>query len=63
MDDDGFTLQVTHPGTFLVRVRYTPYWKITSGLGTIKESQGGWTEVSAAGRGNISIDAEFSLPV
>jgi hypothetical protein len=63
MDDDGFTLQVTHPGTFLVRIRYTPYWKITSGLGTIKESQGGWTEVSAAARGSISIDAEFSLPV
>jgi len=63
MDDDGFTLRATRPGTFLVRVHYTPYWKITSGLGTVKESQGGWTEVSTDLRGDISIDAEFSLPV
>ena len=61
MDDDGFTLQATHPGTFLVRVRYTPYWKITSGLGTVKEGQGGWTEVSTELPGEVSIDAEFSL--
>jgi hypothetical protein len=61
MDDDGFTLRATHPGTFLVRVRYTPYWKITSGLGTVKEGQGGWTEVSTELPGEVSIDAEFSL--
>jgi hypothetical protein len=61
MDDDGFTLQATHPGAFLVRVRYTPYWKITSGRGTVTESQGGWTEVSTDLPGEVSIDAEFSL--
>jgi hypothetical protein len=61
MDDDGFTLQATHPGAFLVRVRYTPYWKITSGRGTVTESQGGWTEVSTELPGEVSIDAEFSL--
>jgi hypothetical protein len=63
MDDDGFTLHATHPGTFLVRVRYTPYWKITSGLGRVRESAGGWTQVSTDRRGAIVLDTEFSLPV
>jgi hypothetical protein len=63
MDGDGFTLNATHPGTFLVRVRYTPYWKITSGLGTVRESPGGWTLLTTDRRGEIVLDAEFSLPV
>jgi hypothetical protein len=61
MDDDGFTLHATRPGTFLVRVRYTPYWKISSGQGTVRESVGGWTLLSTDRRGDITIDAEFSL--
>jgi hypothetical protein len=59
--DDGFTLHAAHPGTFLVRVRYTPYWKINSGLGTIKESPGGWTLVTADRHGEVAVDAELSL--
>jgi hypothetical protein len=63
MDDDGFTLHATHPGTFLVRVRYTPYWKVTSGLGSVRESAGGWTQVTTDRRGEIALDTEFSLHV
>jgi hypothetical protein len=62
MDDDGFTLHATRPGTFLVRVHYTPYWKITSGRGSVRESTGGWTQVTTDRRGEIVLDAEFSLP-
>jgi hypothetical protein len=63
MDNDGFTLYATHPGTFLVRVRYTPYWQIASGLGSVRESPGGWTLLTTDRRGEISLDAEFSLSV
>jgi hypothetical protein len=63
IDGDGFTLHATHPGTFLVRVRYTPYWKITSGLGSVRESAGGWTLLTTDRRGEIVLDAEFSLPM
>jgi len=63
MEGDGFTLNATHPGTFLVRVRYTPYWKITSGLGSVRESAGGWTQVTTDRRGAIVLDTEFSLSV
>ena len=62
MDGDGFTLYATHLGTFLVRVRYTPYWKVTSGLGSVRESVGGWTQVTADRLGAIVLDTEFSLP-
>jgi hypothetical protein len=63
MDSDGFALYATRPGAFLVRVRYTPYWKITSGLGSVRESSGGWTLLTTDRRGEIVLDAEFSLPV
>lgn len=68
MDDDGFTLHATHPGTFLVRVRYTSYWKISSGGagevgGTIRESPGGWTLLTTERSGEVTVDADFSLPV
>jgi len=63
MDGDGFTLYATRPGTFLVRVRYTPYWKIASGLGSVRESAGGWTLLTTDRRGAIVLDAEFSLSV
>jgi len=61
MDGDGFTLQATHPGTFLVRVRYTPYWQVTSGQGVVSEAEDGWTRVTADRSGEVVIDAEFSL--
>jgi hypothetical protein len=61
MDHDGFTLQVAHPGTFLVRVRYTPYWQVSAGRGTVGEAQGGWTRVTTNRAGKVAIDAEFSL--
>jgi hypothetical protein len=61
MDDDGFTLDALRAGRFLVRVRYTPYWAIATGAGSISESRDGWTEVSIDHRGEVGVDAEFSL--
>jgi len=46
MDDDGFT-SVRHTSRYVSRAgSLHPYWKVTSGLGTVKESQGGWTQVT-----------------
>jgi hypothetical protein len=61
IDDDGFTLWATRPGTFLVRVHYTPYWQISAGLGTVSEAPAGWTTVTVGHAGEIEVDAEFSL--
>jgi hypothetical protein len=56
----GFALDVTHPGRFLVRVNFTPYWSISRGSGCILR-RGDWTVARTAHTGIFSVDADFSL--
>ena len=56
----GFTLDVTHPGSFLVRVSFTPYWSIARGNGCLFR-RGEWTLVRAEGPGIFHVGADFSL--
>jgi hypothetical protein len=58
---ESFALDVSAPGSFLVRVRYTPYWTITSGAGCVSRGAGGWTRVDASTRGRVLVRASFSL--
>jgi len=58
---ESFALSVTAPGSFLVRVRYTPYWTITSGGGCVSRAPGGWTRVDASTRARVLVRASFSL--
>jgi hypothetical protein len=58
---ESFALSVSAPGPFLVRVRYTPYWTITSGRGCASRGAGGWTRVDASTRGRVLVRASFSL--
>jgi hypothetical protein len=59
IDDDGFTLRADGPGTFVVRVHYTPDWTTTAGVATIGPAAGGWTAVDVRQAGTIAVDAEF----
>ena len=56
----GFTLDVTHPGSFLVRVSFTPYWSIARGHGCLFR-RGEWTLVRAESPGLFHVGADFSL--
>ncbi len=56
----GFALDVTTPGEFLVRVNFTPYWSITRGAGCILR-RGDWTVARAAHPGVFRVAADFSL--
>lgn len=58
---ESFSLWADAPGSFLVRVRYTPYWTITSGAGCVQRGAGGWTRVDAARPGPLQLRASFSL--
>jgi hypothetical protein len=58
---DSFALNVSSPGSFLVRVHYTPYWAITSGGGCVSRGGDGWTRVDASTRGRLLVRASFSL--
>ena len=56
----GFALDVTRPGDFLVRVNFTPYWSISRGTGCLLR-RGDWTIARAAHPGVFRVDADFSL--
>ncbi|HEX3736147.1 MAG TPA: hypothetical protein VHV53_01285 [Solirubrobacterales bacterium] len=56
----GFSLDVTTPGEFLVRVSFTPYWSIDRGAGCLLR-RGDWTIARTSHTGIFSVDADFSL--
>jgi hypothetical protein len=57
----GFTLEVTRPGEFLVRVAFTPYWSIARGQGCLIR-RGDWTLARASRPGVFRVAADFSFP-
>ncbi len=58
---DSVGLQADAAGSLLVRVRWTPYWTVTSGAGCVQRGAGGWTRVDAARSGPLQLRASFSL--
>ncbi len=56
----GFALDVEHPGEFLVRVNFTPYWSIARGSGCILR-HGDWTVARASRPGIYRVAADFSV--
>jgi hypothetical protein len=58
---DSFTLRAPRPGTYTVRLRFTPYWALTSGAGCVSRGTEDWTEIRAARAGAIRVGIRFSL--
>src|SRR4051794_18209016 len=56
----SFGLDVTHPGDFLIRVNFTPYWSIARGAGCLLR-HGEWTIARASHPGILRVSADFSL--
>jgi hypothetical protein len=61
LGEDSFSLQARTPGSFVVRVRFTRYWTLSSGVGCVAPAPGGWTAVSVRAPGTAVIAARFSL--
>jgi hypothetical protein len=57
---DGFVLDVSRPGDFLVRLAFTPYWSIARGQGCLFR-RGNWTLARASHPGVFRVTADFSL--
>jgi hypothetical protein len=57
----SFALSIALPGRYLVKVHYTPYWRVTSGSATVHDGPQGFTEVRASRRGSVNVSAQFSL--
>ena len=58
---DEFDIEADRPGSFLVRVRYTPFWTLADGAGCVGRAPGGWTEVQLRDAGHARVAARFSL--
>jgi hypothetical protein len=58
---DSFTVNASARGRMLVRIHYTSYWKIVSGVGCVTSAPGGWTAVTARRPGRMVVAARFSL--
>jgi hypothetical protein len=56
----GFALDVSRPGDFLVRVNFTPYWSIARGSGCLLR-RGDWTLARAGRAGVFRVAPDFSL--
>jgi len=56
----GFGLDVSRPGEFLVRVNFTPYWSIERGAGCLLR-RGEWTVARASRAGAFRVAADFSV--
>src|SRR5207244_12065110 len=55
-----FSLAVRRPGSYLVRVHYTPYWAVSAGSACVARD-GDWTRVDARSRGAVTVSARLSL--
>lgn len=57
---DGFRVNSPQAGTFTVRIRSTPYWKVVGGRGCVSSTDEGWTQVYLQNPGHIDVEADFS---
>jgi hypothetical protein len=61
LTEDSLTVQAPRPGTYTVRVHYTPYWALASGSGCVAQAPGDWTEIQARRPGNLHVVIRFSV--
>jgi hypothetical protein len=59
LDAGGFALRVDRPGSALVRVRWTPYWRAAGAC--VEPARGGWTRVTATRPGTVDVRPSFSM--
>jgi len=57
LEGDRVTLTVRRPGSALVRVRWTPYWRLKGGC---VEPRNGWTRVTARSSGRAVMTTSFT---
>ena len=58
---DSASLLLPRPGSYLLRLRFTPYWELSSGRGCVERAPGGWTRVPARAPGRFVLGIGFSL--
>jgi hypothetical protein len=59
---DRFVLAADSPGPTTLRVRYTPYWRVTSGSACLSQAADGWTQVQVLRPGRVAVSAQLLGP-
>lgn len=54
-------LSARRAGAVDVRVRFSPYWRITQGRGCVSEGAGGWMRVRVDAPGRVVLRTDFAL--
>ena len=60
LDTDGFTVTAPIAGSYMVRIRSTPYWRVKGGIGCVGPGRGDWTSVILDQPGSLKVAADFS---
>ncbi len=58
---DSLSVYAPRPGSYTLRVHFTPYWKLAAGNGCVSRAPGDWTELQARHRGTFDVVIGFSL--
>jgi hypothetical protein len=61
LSQDSFSLSAPAPGSYTVRVHFTPYWAVAAGAGCVGQAPGDWTSVRALRAGTLRVVIRFSL--
>jgi hypothetical protein len=61
LDTDGVTLAARRAGRVDVRIRFNPYWRLSSGRGCVAKGSGGWTRVRVDGPGTVALEPAFAI--
>lgn len=58
---DRLDLVARRPGRLDVRLRWTPYWRVEAGAACVAPGPGGWTRLTVARPGPVTLHAVFSV--
>jgi hypothetical protein len=56
----SLTIRVPKPGTFELRMRFTPYWRLSAGAGCVAPD-GNWTKLIVSRAEQVRLSTSFSL--
>jgi hypothetical protein len=55
LDHESIALRVSAPGTYVVKVSYSPYWQVASGMGTLTRSRRDFIVLHARMAGEVDL--------
>jgi hypothetical protein len=60
LEGNRIELNASRPGEVIVRMRFTPYWKVVQGEGCVEKSVDGWTRLVVREPGPILVEPRFA---